>query len=169
MYILGGLLVILAATVIANWGGATEILPGGGTPDKFVPIPVANPLLRLDLLEQIRKQPYETKLNIFTGRPVPRPEPAVAQKPTTTEVPGPPPEIPLQVPYKFYGIVADAKSKRQRACFTNGEDVFILAEGEMLANRFRLLRIGPNSADVEEVSSGKRATLPLEQPAGPGA
>jgi len=34
----------------------------------------------------------------------------------------------------------------------------------MLQNRFRLLRIGNATADFEEIQSGKRATLLLEQP-----
>jgi hypothetical protein len=44
----------------------------------------------------------------------------------------------------------------------------------MLMNRYRLLRIGNLSADVEEVGSGKHATMQMTQPnetepAAPGA
>jgi hypothetical protein len=42
--------------------------------------------------------------------------------------------------------------------------VFILSEGEVLQGKYRLLRIGNNTADFEEVQTGKRASLPLEQP-----
>jgi hypothetical protein len=78
------------------------------------------------------------------------------------------PEPEVIFNYKFYGMVIDPKTQKKRAFFTNGEDVFILSEGEILQNKFRLLRFGNTNADVEEISSGRRKTVPLEQPPGAG-
>jgi hypothetical protein len=72
----------------------------------------------------------------------------------------------LQIAARFFGYVVDGVSGRKRAFFNAGEDVFILAEGELLFEKYRLLRIGTSAADFEEVSSGRRASLPLEQATG---
>jgi hypothetical protein len=163
IYFLAALLLLLAWVVIANWEDTAPIV-AVFTPDKYQPLQVENPELRLDLLEKIRKQEYAgAYLNIFTGRPIPPPvQPAKVVEPPKSDVPPPPP--PLQLPVKFFGFAADPQSGKKRAFFTNGDDVFILTEGEVLLTKFRLLRIGNTAADFEEVSSGRRATLPLELP-----
>ena len=75
---------------------------------------------------------------------------------------------PVVLPATFFGYVADARSGFRRAFFASGEDVFIIAEGETLMNQFRLLRITNNTAELEEISSGRRTTVALEEtsPAG---
>ena len=78
-----------------------------------------------------------------------------------------PEDPPLTLPFKFYGLVTEPKSGKRRACFTNGDDVWIITEGETLLNRYRLLRIGNTAADFEEIATGKRATLPLEEQTAP--
>ncbi len=74
------------------------------------------------------------------------------------------PEAPpaLTVDLKFYGYVADRASGSKRAFFTNGEDVYIASEGDTLENRFRLLHIGNDSVEMEELSSGRRAVVMIE-------
>ena len=54
----------------------------------------------------------------------------------------------------------------RRAFFAtnNNEDVFIAGEGDTLMGRFRVVKLTNTTADVEEVSSGRRATLILEEP-----
>lgn len=135
---------------------------------KVDPLPVENPLLRRDLLGRIRRFEYSGQhRNIFTGEvpPEERPRQDVKQvAPDNT----PPPPPPLVVPAKFFGYVADSRTGFRRAFFSDGEEVYILAEGEILMSRFRLLRITNTSADMEEISSGRRTTLVLEEP-GPSA
>jgi len=79
----------------------------------------------------------------------------------------PPPPPPLEVPATFFGYVTDARTGHKQAFFTDGDDVFIAGEGELLLGRFRVLKIGNDTADVEEVSSGRRATLQMQQDAQP--
>ena len=50
------------------------------------------------------------------------------------------------------------------AFFTSGDDVFVVAEGDKFLNAFRLIHIGNESADVEEISTGRHATLLLVEP-----
>ena len=50
------------------------------------------------------------------------------------------------------------------AFFTSGDEVLIVPEGDTFLNGLRLLHIGNDSAEVEEVSSGRHATVPMVQP-----
>jgi hypothetical protein len=167
LYTLGALLVILAATVVSNLGDGAQIFLPGAAPGKFQPLAVENPSLRLDLLEKIRREYPGTTIDIFTGRPVRKAQPPAPEK-AQIEKPLPPPEPELVVPYRFFGYSIDPRTNRRKAFFTNGDDVFIVGEGETLQNRFRVLRLGNTTADLEELSSGKRKTLQLEQPPGAG-
>jgi hypothetical protein len=55
-------------------------------------------------------------------------------------------------------------SPRRLAFFLNGDDVIVVQEGSVFLSRFRLDKIGNDSADVEEISSGRHATVPMVQP-----
>jgi hypothetical protein len=169
--LLGTLVLVLAVSIVSNFAGNdVPILTSAG--GAYAQIKVEDPILRLALLEKIRKQPYEgAVLNIFTGRAIEQPkrddtEQARGPVGPVNVVPPPPPEVVFN--YKFYGVVTDRKSGKSRAFFTDGENVFVVNEGELLQNKWRLLRIGANSADMEDVASGTRKTVPLEQPQGAG-
>ena len=67
---------------------------------------------------------------------------------------------------KYFGYVSDYGGNHRRAFFatTNNEDVIIAGEGDTFMGRFRVVHLTNTTADVEEVSSGRRATLTLEEP-----
>jgi hypothetical protein len=48
-----------------------------------------------------------------------------------------------------------------------GEDIFVLKEGELLLNRFRILKIGNANLEYEDVTTGLRGTANLEEQGGP--
>ncbi len=70
----------------------------------------------------------------------------------------PPPPPPVEVPAQFFGYASMPSSPRRLAFFLNGDDVIVVQEGSVFLSRFRLDKIGNDSADVEEVSSGRHAT-----------
>lgn len=145
-------------------------LPTGVSADTgFTPLNVQEPALQLDRLRKAQNDQYAgTQRNIFVAAPPPEPQSAAhveAPRPFVgPQLPPPPP--PLQVPVEFYGI--ESSAGRQVALLKNGDDVLIVAPGDTFMNRFRLLRIGNESAEVEEVSSGRHATLPLVPPVDQG-
>lgn len=164
------LLVVLAA--VAYWEFRPADDPGSGGPADVAvqPLPVPNPSLHLAQLDRIRKLGYAgTHRNIFSATPLP-PPPSVLKKDKPLEasyIPraaGPPLPPPLEVPLTFYGMAVDPKTGRRVAFFTSGDDVYVAAEGDTLLGRFRLLRIGTDTAVVEEVSTGRQATLPMSSP-----
>lgn len=172
LYILGALLLALVGAGYYFFAGhdSGTGLPGVFAEDKkFEPLDIREPGLRMDLLERIQKLQYEgSHRNIFVTAPIPPPVKqgaAVAEAPhpfVGPQVPPPPP--PVQVPAEFFGFAAPTNGGRRVAFFTSGEDVLVVAEGDTFLGRFRLDRINNDNADVEEVSSGRHATVPLVQP-----
>jgi hypothetical protein len=166
MIVLGILVVVLAATWYSSHqsGDASKAPTVAGL---FVPIPVDNPALRMDILERFLSLQYKgSHKNIFVAtQPLPPAPPPVVTPVSVAPVvqAGPP---PLNVDAKYFGFVSDSKGSHRRAFFAtaNNEDVFVAGEGDTLLGRFRVVRISSTSADIEEVSSGRHTTLILEEP-----
>jgi len=100
--------------------------------------------------------PIKPAAKPFVG-PMPLPPPAPEVKPPTPRAP--------QIPLKFYGFVNPSRTDIKRAFFLDGEDIIIAAEGELVKKRYKILRIGVNSAVVEDTTfkgDNTQQTLPLE-------
>jgi hypothetical protein len=138
----------------------------------YKPLPVENPQPHWPQLEAASKTEYKSNgRNIFSVIAPPPPE---AQHPKTTPQPPvdpgpPPPPPPPTLPVKYYGYGTVPNGTARRAFFTDGEDVYIVSEGEILLNRFRIIKIGNASLDFEEVSSGRHGTAALEEQGAPPA
>jgi|SRR5271168_1144127 len=170
IYLLAGLMVVLAFVTYyyffrTSVPGFSGVLAAD---TKFEPLDVQAPGLRLDQLDRLRKLEYSgSHRNIFVAGAPPPPKPTV---PTTPVVVGdpypqpPPPPPPLQIPAEFFGYASQSKSGKRVAFFTSGDDVLVVAEGDKFLNSFRLVHIGNESADVEEISTGRHATVQLVQP-----
>ncbi len=166
LILLSVLLVIFAFALYLNWGRAPQLISSlGGGDTRFTPLDVDSPALKSFLLQRIRETKYPAgRENIFIYRarrvadPSPGSQTPVTLPPVDT---GPPPLVP---PYRFFGYVMNLPSGNRRGFFQNGEDIFIAAEGETLQNRFRVLRISTNNVEMEELASGRRATVQIEEP-----
>ena len=138
----------------------------------YLPLPVENPALQRWKLEASRRTEYKSSgRDLFSEtlppplRPkvpdrVPDPVPQVAVEP-------PPPSLPANMKFFGYGTVPNGTSKR--AFLSDGEQVFIVGEGDTLLGRYRILRIGNASLEFEEVGSGRRNSASLEEQAAPPA
>jgi hypothetical protein len=152
---------------------------GGGMPQvsadaKFVPLSVQEPQLRLDLLAKLQKEEsLSAHRNIFNATPPPQEltqEQKREQERRYPTVPLPPPIPPVQVPGEFFGYaVRPAPSGTRFGFFKNGDDVLVVAEGDKFLSNYRLIHIGNDSADVEEISSGRHARVAMVQPPAGGA
>ncbi len=85
-----------------------------------------------------------------------------AQGPHCPGDPGCPPPPPPPIPLKFYGF-ASKPGEPKKIFLSSGEDVFIAAEGEIVNRRYRVLHIGVNSVEIEDVLQNNRQTIPLTQ------
>ena len=169
LYMLGGLLILLVGLLyFMNRGPSTDGSGVVAADGKFQPLDVHEPQLRLDLLAKLQTLAYSgTHRNIFIATPPPAPPPPGQQASQAPPIVGPmppPPPPPLQVPAEFFGYESMSKSGKRVAFFTSGDDVLVVAEGDTFLNRFRLLHIGNDSAEVVENSTGRHATVQMVQP-----
>lgn len=63
---------------------------------------------------------------------------------------------------KFFGTKTDLLHKGRQGFFADGDEVYLASEGDLVANRYRILRIGDNSAEIEELSSKTRRQISLQ-------
>ncbi|HYO82500.1 MAG TPA: hypothetical protein VES20_13945 [Bryobacteraceae bacterium] len=140
-----------------------------------------DPTLRLDVLAKLQDVNVEgARRSIFdfsqpaappdsvkiaaAKPPVPNPivpvQPPTPAEPVNTEPakPAPPP-----IPLKFYGYVNPAAGQVRRAFFTEGEEIHVVNEGDVVKRRYKIVRIGVNSVIVEDMQFGSQQTLPLEE------
>ena len=135
-----------------------------------------DPTLKIDLLAKLQKVPLEGgSRSVFDyGAPPPppppppvppiKPEVIAAQQKAAQEaaerqktVKPPPPPIPL----KFYGYANRLSGPARQAFFLDGDDIQIKAENDVIRGRYKIVRIGINSAVVEDLQSHDQQTLPL--------
>ena len=133
-----------------------------------------DPTLRLDLLAKLRNVPMEggsRSLFEFSQPPVPPPpKVTITPAPVVKEIPKPAvpdpdakpaPPPPPPIPLKFYGYANAPRSGPKRAFFLDGDDIFVAGENDLIRNRYKIIRIGVNSAVVEDTTNKHQQTLPL--------
>ena len=140
-----------------------------------------DPALKLNLLAQLQNLPLEggeRSLFEFGAAPKPKtPTPTVApvkpitplpssETPETSGVPATPPKPVIPpIPLKYYGYVSESRAvapgAAKRAFFLDGEDIVVAGENDVIRKRFKIIRIGVNSAVVEDTTNKNQQTLPL--------
>ncbi|HTP89880.1 MAG TPA: hypothetical protein VMJ34_23200 [Bryobacteraceae bacterium] len=135
-----------------------------------------DPTLRLDLLARLQSAKFDGSMRSvfeFTQAPPPpvkepkpiHPGPLGYGKPfgpPPVQPPKPaPPTPPPPIPLKFYGYVNPARPDIKSAFFLENEDILVASEGQTVSNRYRIVRIGVNSAVVEDLQHKNQQTLPL--------
>lgn len=134
-----------------------------------------DPTLKLDLMAKLQDLPLEggeRSLFDFGAPPKPKEPPPPVQPikpvtPATAAAETPPPPVapvkppPPPIPLKFYGYVNAARGGLRQAFFLDGDDIFVAGENDMIRNRFKVIRIGVNSAVVEDTTNKNQQTLPL--------
>jgi hypothetical protein len=118
-----------------------------------------DPTLRFDLLKSSEDVTYKgSGRDIFQNQPEPVAIPQPVAKVVDTGPPPPPPPPPI--PLKFYGFSGNKTGPKQ-VFLSKGEDIFIAKEGQVIDRRYKIIKIGPNSVEVEDVLTNNRQTLPL--------
>lgn len=123
--------------------------------------------VRIEALQQQAGEPEDSGRNPFRFQPKAAPPPPVssapgplAQAPLPQPVPqGPPQPTPIGTLIKFIGIVDTGAEKI--GAFSDCRYTFSGREGQVIEGRFRVVRIGVESATVEYVDGQGRTTLPL--------
>jgi hypothetical protein len=141
----------------------------GRRPGKKLRVENLDPTLKLGLLATSEKTQYEgSGRNIFVSQA----EAVVIPPPIThgtTEAAGgdqyhpPAPAQAPPIPLKFYGF-ASRTGEPKKIFLKLGEDVFVAGEGEIVDRRYKVIRISPNSVEIQDVvNSGPPQNIPLTQ------
>ncbi len=136
--------------------------PATRTDKKLRGVRSLDPTLRFDWLKESEETVYTGHgRNIFQAQvDIPKPvrmavSPPVQQQP---QLPPPPPPINL----KFFGF-ANKPGESKKIFLSQGEDVFIAAEGDIVDRRYKVLHISPVAVEVEDVLTNNRQSIPLTQ------
>lgn len=126
-----------------------------------------DPMLDLRRLAETEQTKYTgSGRNIFVAQvdipapvaPVITPDIAAPMGPPAPPPPPPPPPINL----KFFGF-ANKPGEPKKAFLSQGDDVFIAVEGDIVDRRYKIIKIGPTSVEVEDVLYNNRQSIPLTQ------
>jgi hypothetical protein len=167
-------LVLIAGSLwyrAGNSAGASD--REAGPSSAYRPMSIENLQIHWDRLDDTRETEYQpTGRDIFSLQlPAPPPPPVVhIPQPGDADFipPQAPPPPPPKLPLKFFGVGTTSKGSARRAFLTDGSEVFIVAEGEIVFGHYRVLKISAASLEFEDIASGRRASKPLED-SGPPA
>jgi len=174
-------------TAVSSYGPRSSSRGGGRTSssgDDFRPtlktpegldLTRIDPTLKTELLAKVRSVSVEggsrSLFEFYTPPPPPAPPPpkvnpikpdaSLASKQLETKAVPPSPPPPPPIPLKFYGYSGALRSNVRRAFFLSGEDIVQAGENETLLNRYKIIRIGVNSAVVEDTIAKNQQTLAL--------
>ena len=162
--VLIGAAVVLLRQPSTSVEGGTKVPPGGSTPTSRQGNPVGD--VKLETLERHDDTKSTPGRDVFrfeerrVEAPPPRPS---ARQPVeaVSEVPtGPPPPPPI--PLRFIGYLDQAGEVPRVAVLSDGRgNVFNGKEGDVIEGRYRVLRIGNDSADLIYVDGRGRQTIRL--------
>lgn len=169
-------LVALAAVALLvwsfEWNKHTPAMRSAASIENYKVLAVANPQIHWQELERAQKTEYKSNgRNPFSViAPPSSQEIKAAQKKaaeTKPAVPPPPPPptvavLPPNLKYFGYGTVPTGSPRR--AFLTDGDDIYIVTEGDTLLGRYRILKVGNTNLEFQEISSGLLGTTPLEEP-----
>jgi hypothetical protein len=181
--ILGALLAVLVGVVtwqLQPWGPTPVPATSGQTSPGTTPgrrgqnlVPTEPMDVALDRLEAGGPEPdvggrspfrYGTAAPVAEpDEPAPHPPPDPAAGSTAPPSPagpvGPPPPPPI--PFKFIGIVSSASTGGKVAVLSDGKFVYHGREGDIIDGRFRVVRIGEESIQLEYFDGRGRQTIRL--------
>ena len=126
-----------------------------------------DPTLRLDLLKASEDVKYEGNgRNIFRAQAEPLPKPIASPlkngigKVIPTAPPKPPGPPPINL--RFFGFES-RPGEPQRIFLSQGEDVFVASEGDVVNRRYKVVKIMKNAVEIEDMLNNTRQTIPLTQ------
>jgi len=174
------LVVLLVVAVLIwsfEWRKQTPTMQTASFIQDYKVLAVENPQIRWSELKRAQETEYRSNgRNPFSMIAAPTPA-EVRQKrdaDTAKNLPPPPPpppppptraSLPPNLKYFGYGTVPNGSPRR--AFFTDGDDEYIVSEGDTLLGRYRILKVGNTNVEFQEISSGLPGTAPLEEQAAP--
>jgi hypothetical protein len=158
-----------AAPVVATAPQSPAAAPSNPTPGRAATkvggLAALDPTLHPELMKQAESLAYTGNgRNIFSlfsaPAAIPKPVASFRQEPLPTGPPPPPPPPPINL--GFYGYATE-KSGGKQVFLLHGDDIFIASEGDVVDRRYRVVKIGAFSVQVEDIPYHNTQSLPLRQ------
>jgi hypothetical protein len=139
--------------------------PYARTAVKVSGLAALDPTLHPEIMRQAESLAYTGNgRNIFsqfsTAPAIPKPIAPIRNANVNTGPPPPPPPPPITL--GFYGYAAE-KTGQKQVFLLHGDDIFIASEGDVVDRRYRVVKIGTASVQVEDIPYHNTQTLPLRQ------
>ena len=64
---------------------------------------------------------------------------------------------------KYYGYAEKPLGSPKKAFFSDGEEIFIAGEGDIVNKKYKIVKIGLNTVEAEDVTTKHRQVLPLQE------
>jgi len=174
--VLAGLVVFVLVPALSGGSGTPQPVvvprpataPAGVRPNAQARREVVD--VHLDRLKAAPPDPNQEGRNPFRMGPAPPPPGAAAaaehlgprQQAQPMGPPGPPAPPPLPpIPYKFIGIVTGNARTGKIAVLSDGRHVVSVGEGKEVDGRFRVVKIGEESIQMEYIDGRGRQTIRL--------
>jgi len=123
-------------------GGARSLFDFSNMPSSAAPV--------AKIIPSPRKTPSTPKAFIGPmGEPPPVPKPVVQ------------PPVAPPIPLKFYGFTSAPRGGNKRGFFLDGEEIFVAAEGDLIKQRYKVIRIGLSNVTMEDTQYKQQQTLPI--------
>jgi hypothetical protein len=169
--ILLGVLVVLAILVwyYERSGGSVTATSAQYGEMSYKPLAVENPALQRDKQRASQKTEYKgTGRDLFSEIAPPPPEEVhkaavVPRQPMGPTIPPPPPPPTLPGNMKFFGYGTIPNGTAKRAFLSDGDNIYIVGEGDTLLGRYRVTKIGNANLDFEEIASGRHGSTQLTE------
>ena len=173
--VLGAVFMVTRA-FLSNGGGPPEAAPVAAAPAKGTADTgeeSLDPRLHLDLLANSEAVKYEGEgKNIFRDAPEVVAIPKVKVPPLldkqrqeaaarAANVPPPPPPPP-PINLKFFGF-SDKPGEKPKAFLSEGDDVWIAREGDVVNRHYKIVHISPTAVEVEDLLNSNRQSIRLTQ------
>ncbi len=135
----------------------------------YKPLGVENPALQRDKQHASQKTEYKGNgRDLFSEiAPPPPQDPRKVDVATrksygpTIPPPPPPPMLPGNMKFFGYGTIPNGTAKR--AFLSDGDNIYIVGEGDTLLGKYRVTKIGNANLDFEEIASGRHGSTQLTE------
>jgi hypothetical protein len=161
------LVVTAPRTVVPSAGseGSGTTSPYARTAVKVSGLAALDPTLHPEIMRQAESLTYTGNgRNIFSqfSAPPSIPKPIAPIRNANVNTGPPPPPPPPPITLGFYGYAAE-KTGQKQVFLLHGDDIFIASEGDVVDRRYRVVKIGTASVQVEDIPYHNTQTLPLRQ------
>jgi hypothetical protein len=113
------------------------------------------------MLKEIDSSVYKgSGRNIFKSQPEPPKIPEPIVPPVITPAVTTPPIPPISL--KFYGF-ASQPGEPKKVFLSQGDDIFIAGEGDIINRRYKVRRITATTVEIEDMLNNRIQAIPLIQ------